>query len=89
MRRWSLRAHEMHETEQYENPADCTSSQATSTRVGNEKEAWKYDATYLVSGSPVAWTGKKPETGLNPTDCNRTAGCGCPVWEAVAVAGPC
>lgn len=31
-------AHEMHETEQYENPADCTRTRATSTRVGNEKE---------------------------------------------------
>ena len=29
----------MHETEQYEGPADCMRSQATSTRVGNEKEA--------------------------------------------------
>ena len=29
----------MHETEQYENPADCTSSWAMSTRGGNEKEA--------------------------------------------------
>ena len=32
----------------------------------------------LVSASPVAWTEKKTKTGPDATECNRTAGCGCP-----------
>ena len=32
----------------------------------------------LVSASPVAWTEKKTETGLDAIECNQTAGCGCP-----------
>jgi hypothetical protein len=30
-----------------------------------------------VFKGPVAWTGKKTGTQPDPTDCNRTAGCGC------------
>ena len=31
-----------------------------------------------MSASPVAWTEKKTETGPDATECNQTAGCGCP-----------
>ena len=47
----------MHETEQYENPADCTSSRAMSTRVGNEKEA----CTRPYGLVPGKKTGRKQE----------------------------
>ena len=33
---------------------------------------------WLVSASPVAWTKKKTETRPDATECNQTAGCGCP-----------
>ena len=31
----------------------------------------------LVFAGPVRWTGKKTEIGLNPTEKDRTTGCGC------------
>ena len=31
----------------------------------------------VVFAGPVRWTGKKTETGLNPTAKDQTTGCGC------------
>jgi hypothetical protein len=41
---------------------------------------------FVVYEGPVARTEKMTETERNRTDCNRTAGCGCPLREEVAVA---
>jgi hypothetical protein len=39
----------------------------------------------LVFKGPVAWTEKMTATEPNPTDCNRTVGCGCLVWGLVGL----
>jgi hypothetical protein len=36
-----------------------------------------------VFAGSVGWTEKKTETETNPTEGNRTIGCGCFVWESV------
>jgi hypothetical protein len=37
----------------------------------------------LVFKGSVEWTEKMTETELNLTECNRTVGCGCPLWRVV------
>jgi hypothetical protein len=38
---------------------------------------------HVVFAGSVHWTEKKTETETNPTEGNRTIGCGCFVWESV------
>jgi hypothetical protein len=39
----------------------------------------------IVFKGPVDWTEKMTESGPNPTECNRTVGCGCPLSRAVGL----
>ena len=40
-------------------------------------------SVWVVFKGPVDWTEKMTESGPNPTECNRTVGCGCPRSRAV------